>query len=80
MTTEVELFTIRYSINQVTYISNIKRIIVITDFIHAAKRIFNSSVYPYQIYLAAISYKLRDFFEQSSNNTIEFWDCPSYCK
>ena len=45
-TTEVELFAIRCSINQATYIPNIKRIVVITDSIHTAKRIFDSSVHP----------------------------------
>jgi len=46
-TTEVELFAIKYGINQVVSIPNIKWIIVITDSLHAAKRIFNSSSYPY---------------------------------
>ena len=50
------------------------------DSIHAAKKIFNSSLYPYQIYSSAISCELRDSFEQNSNNSIEFWDCPSSYK
>ena len=70
--TEVELFIIRYSINQAIYIPNIKRIMVVTDSIYTIKRIFDSLVYPYQIHLIAILHELRDFFEQSSNNTIEF--------
>ena len=71
-TTEAKLFAIRCSINQATCHPNIKRIIVITDSIHAARRIFDSSMYLYQIYSVAIFHKLRDFFEQSSNNIIEF--------
>ena len=47
------------------------------DFLHAAKRIFNSLSHPYQIYSAAISSELREFFSRNSNNHIEFWDCPS---
>jgi len=61
-TTEAELFTIRYGINQATCLNNINGIIVITDYIHAAKRIFNSSSYPYQIHTLSISSKLREFF------------------
>ena len=33
--------------------------------------------YPYQIYSAAISHKLWEFFSKNVNNCIEFWDCPS---
>jgi len=47
--TEAEFFTIRCSINQVTQLSNINRIIIITDLIYVAKRIFNLLVYSYQI-------------------------------
>jgi len=77
-TTKAELFTIRCGINKAICIPKIKRIIVATDSIHTAKRIFDSLVHPYQIHSVAISHKLRDFFEQSSNNTIKFWDCPSH--
>jgi len=45
--TEAELFAIKYSINQATQIVNINCIVVITDSIHIAQRIFNSSVHPY---------------------------------
>ena len=46
---------------------------------HAAKKIFNSSIYPYQIQLSTISKGLVEFFKKDQHNTIEFWDCPS-CK
>jgi len=58
-------------------ISNIKHIVVITDSLHAAKRIFESSLHPYQIHSAAISQELRELFRKDNNNYIEFWDCPS---
>ena len=45
--TEVELFTIRCSINQAMNSNDITKIIIITDSIHAAQKIFDSSVYPY---------------------------------
>ena len=41
-TTEPKLFTIRCSINQAVGISNIKHIVIITNSLHTAKRIFES--------------------------------------
>ena len=46
---EAELFAIRYRISQATQLSNIFYIIIITDSIHIARRIFDSSTYPYQL-------------------------------
>jgi len=46
-TTEAELFAIRCDINQTTSISSISKIVVITDSLHAAQRIFNSSLYSF---------------------------------
>jgi len=80
ISTEVELFTIRCGINQATCLFNISWIIVIMDSIHAAKRIFSLSLYPYQSHTLAISCKLREFFVRDHNNSIEFWDCLSYCR
>lgn len=45
--TKVELFTIRCRINQAVQISKISYIIIITNAIHLAKKIFNSMIYPY---------------------------------
>ena len=42
---EAELFAIRYGINQVTQLVNTNYIVVITDLIHMAKRIFDLSIY-----------------------------------
>jgi len=46
---EAELFSIRCGINQATNISGISKIIVITDSIHAARRMFDSSFHSFQI-------------------------------
>ena len=46
-TMEVELFAIRCGINQAVSILNIKKIIIITDSLHTARRIFDSSSHPY---------------------------------
>jgi len=51
---EVELFTIRCSINQVCNKEDVSKIVVITDSIHAAKNIFSSSSHPYQLHSTAI--------------------------
>jgi len=45
--TKAELFAIRCSIDQAINIQEISKIIVITDSIHAAKRIFDSSLHLY---------------------------------
>ena len=75
--TEVELFMIRCGINQACVINNVLKIIVVTDSIHAAKKIFNSGLHPYQIHSATILSKLRTFFSSNESNIIEFWECPS---
>ena len=49
MTIEVELFTIRYEINQAIQISSTFCIIIITDALHVAQRIFNLTIHLYQI-------------------------------
>jgi len=76
-TTEAELFAMKCGINQAIGIPHINCIIVITNLIHATKKIFDSSLYPYEIHSATISGELRDFFSKDINNHIKFWDCPS---
>jgi len=57
--TEAELFAIRCGINQACVINNVFKIIVVTDSIHAAKKIFDSGSHPYQIHSAAILSELH---------------------
>jgi len=45
--TEVELFAIRCSINQASNIDSISKIVVITDSIHVARKIFDPFIHPY---------------------------------
>ena len=78
--TEAELFAIRCGINQVCSKDNISKIIVITDSIHAAKKIFDSDSHSYQLHSIAILCELQEFFNSNSNNIIEFWECPSCLK
>ena len=74
---EVELFAIKCRINQVSNLSDILKIIIVTDSIHVAKRIFNSSIYPFQVHAAAILKELWSFFSYYKDNSIKFWKCPS---
>jgi len=76
-TTEAELFAIWCGINQAVTNFNTNYIVVITDSLHTARRIFDSSVYPYQIHSAVISQELREFFSKDAHNHIKFWDCFS---
>ena len=78
--TEAELFAIRCGINQAMNSNNITKIIVVTDSIHAAQKIFGPSVYSYQVQSAAILSELCNFFIHYKGNTIEFWECPSHLK
>jgi len=67
-TIEAELFTIRYSINQATNLNGINKIIVITNSIHAVKKIFNPLSHPFQIYMVLISDELGKFFIKNCDN------------
>ena len=60
--TEAKLFAIRYSINQVSTKKDISKIIVVTDSIHAAKKIFDLLLHLYQIHVVAILNEIRKFF------------------
>jgi len=79
-TTEAELFAIRCGINQACSLNNVSKIIVVTNSIHAAKKIFDSDVHPFQIHSAAILSELRKFFNSNESNSIKFWECPSKIK
>jgi len=78
--TEAELFTIRCSINQACIKENMSKIIVITDSIQAAKKIFDSKSHPFQSYTMAILNELWNFFIKDRENSIEFWECSSHLK
>jgi len=77
---EAELFAIRCGINQACSLDNISKIIIVTDSIHAARKIFNNNSSPFQIHTITILKELRKFFIANDANTIEFWECPSKLK
>jgi len=78
--TEAELFAIRCSINQASNLDNMSKIIVVTDSIYAARKIFEPSVHLYQVQSAAILSDLHSFFKHHENNSIKFWQCLSHLK
>jgi len=80
ISTEAELFAIRCSINQACSKKNVLKIIVVTDFIHAAKKIFDSNSHSYQLHSIVILCELQEFFNFNPDNIIEFWEYPSYLK
>jgi len=74
---EAELFAIRCDINQASTKENISKIIVVTDSIHMAKKIFDPLSYLLQIHAVVILEELCYFFSRKSSNSIEFWKSPS---
>jgi len=60
--TEAELFTMRCGINQASNHNSISKIIIVTDSIHVARKIFDLSLYLFQVHSVAILAELRWFF------------------
>ena len=77
---EIELFSIRYRINQAMKQQDALKIIVVTNAIPIAKCIFDSSIHPHQLHSIAILKSLRDFFKKNPNNLNSFWNCPESIK
>ena len=76
--TKAELFAMGCSINQASNHNSISKIIIITDSIHVARKIFDLSLHPFQVHSVAILTKLQWFFLQHQNNSIKFWECSSH--
>jgi len=64
-------------INQATHSHEISKIIIITDSIHATKKIFDPSAHALQKQAALTLGDLREFFNCHPENIIEFWECLS---
>jgi len=73
-TIKAELFTIRCRINQAIHITNVLHIIVITDAIYSAKKIFDSFFHPYQVQyiVSQISYSLVVILELNSVLEVQY--------
>ena len=74
---EAKFFAIRCSINHAVLSHDTSRIIIITDSIHIAKKIFDPSSHMLQKQSNFIQSELSEFFNWCNTNTIEFWKCPS---
>ena len=74
---EAEFFAIRCGINHTVLSYETSKIIIVTDSIHVAKKIFDSFSHILQKQAAFILSELREFFNYHNMNTIEFWECPS---
>lgn len=70
--TEAKLFTIRCSINQACQISNVNKIIIITDASYTAKHIFDLLAHLFQIQSIAAAQNLSAFFNISPSNIVQF--------
>jgi len=75
--TEAKLFAIKCVINQSCYITNVYKIIIITDTIHVTKKIFDSSIYPYELQAVKVAQCLRVFFNRDPSNVVKLWKCPN---
>jgi len=74
---EAKFFAIRCDIIQAICSHEISKIIVIMDFIHAAKKIFDLSLHMLQKQAVLILKDLREFFNHHHENIINFWKCLS---
>jgi len=74
---EAEFFALRCGINHVTLLYEISKIIIVTDSIHVARKIFDSSSHMLQKQSTFVLSKLREFFDHRDTDSIKFWECPS---
>ena len=52
--------------------TGIRKIVVITDFIHSTRKVFDYMSHSFQVHMVSISYELREFFNTNISNTIKF--------
>jgi len=73
---DAELFAIQLGVVKTTAF-DIKRIVIITDSLTAARRAVDASVHSGQAHSLAIIQALRGIFTNYADRSIYFWDCPS---
>jgi len=73
---DAELFAIRLGVVKATSF-DVKRIVIITDSLTAARRTVDASVHSGQAHSLAIVQALRAFFTNHPDRSIHFCDCPS---
>jgi len=78
--TEAEIMAMRIGLEFALSMDDIKHITLITDSIHAAKRIFNTTIHPYQSLVTPLAIKIHEFFVKLADHIISIWHCPSNLK
>ena len=77
---EAELMAIRLGLIPAIEEENVHNIIVITDSIAAAKKVFESKTDPLQNMFILVTSAIDSFFRKDGRNKIQFWFCPSKAK
>jgi len=77
---EAELMAIRLGLILAMEEENVHNIIVITDSIAVAKKVFESKTDPLQNMFIPVTSAIDSFFRKDSRNKIQFWFCPSKAK
>jgi len=77
---EAELMAIRLGLIPTMEEENVHNIIVITDSIAAAKKVFESKTDPLQNMFILVTLAIDSFFRKDGRNKIQFWFCPSKAK
>jgi len=77
---EAELMAVRLGLIPAMEEENIHDIIVITDSIATAKKIFEFKTDPLQNMFIPVTLAIDSFFRKDGRNKIQFWFCPSKTK
>jgi len=77
---EAELMAICLGLIPAMEEENVHNIIVITDSIAAAKKVFESKTNPLQNMFILVTAVIDFFFRKDDRNKIQFWFCPSKAK
>jgi len=77
---EAELMAIRLGLIPTMEEENVHNIIVITDSIAAAKKVFEFKTDPLQNMFIPVTSAIDSFFRKDGRNKIQFWFCPSKAK
>ena len=77
---EAELMAICLGLIPAIEEENIHDIIIITNSIAAAKKVFKSKTDPLQNMFIPVTSAINSFFRKDSRNKIQFWFCPSKAK
>jgi len=78
--TEAKIMAMCIGLEFILSMEDIKHITLITDSIHAAKKIFDTTMHPYQLLVTPLATKIYEFFAKLADHIISFWHCPNNLK